>query len=122
MDANQIKVFYNSNGVYALKTYRKTTEEHYINEVQAYRRFCSLPDSGSNIIQFWGNFIYGDTFNLLLEFADRGDLSQFIETVPPPQDSDINLFWNKIFEILRAIATVHGESINETGTSLGYHG
>ena len=61
-----------------------------------------------NIIKYYGSFSQNGTFNLLLEYADGGDLLAFFKENPPPQTpEDTRLFWTGIFDVLKGLHAVH---------------
>ncbi|KAF4634094.1 hypothetical protein G7Y89_g4015 [Cudoniella acicularis] len=110
----------NSNAdTFVLKVY--LSEVDYEREVKAFR--CLTPDQG--ILGFCGNYIQGHTFNILLEYADQGNLDQYFSQVTPPRTGqDIIKFWRRLFTIIRAlgiISTVAWDSaMLESKRSPGY--
>lgn len=62
----------------------------------------------NNIIGYHGSFIHGGGFNLILEYADQGNLQEFMEEHgPPPTGEDIIVFWTALAEILNGLQTIH---------------
>jgi serine/threonine protein kinase len=95
---------------FVLKTYHKTeAQAYYYNEVEAFRRL--RPPKGSsdpNIIHFYGSFIQNSTYNVILDFADRGTLEEYFQTVLPPNSGrDIEHFWASLCGILKALIHIH---------------
>jgi serine/threonine protein kinase len=90
---------------FVLKTYFTTAaEKHYNAEVEAFRRLGSNP----SIIGFYGSFTRGDTYNVLLEYADKGTLEEYFYKVIPPVDPDeIINFWQALFKIIDALRRIH---------------
>lgn len=81
----------------------------------------SLP---SNIIGFYGSFVRGETYNIILEYADLGNLDYFMEQTPPPSSaSEKTLFWDRFFDVGNGLVKIHGEEEgngNELQILLGY--
>lgn len=60
------------------------------------------------IIGYYGSFIHGQKHNIILEYADKGDLERYFMTVEPPKTAeDILSFWGGMFNLLRALMDVH---------------
>lgn len=52
--------------------------------------------------------MHNDTFNLLLQFVNGGDLLRyFAETPRPKTEDDINLFWRSLRSIWRGVHLLH---------------
>jgi serine/threonine protein kinase len=95
------------SSIYALKTYyTQNAKNDYQNEVDVLRKL--KPDNHPNIIHFYGNFKYGETYNVILEHADQGNLEEYFNKIPPPSKlDDIARFWNALFGILKALHSLH---------------
>jgi serine/threonine protein kinase len=64
--------------------------------------------TNSGLIGFCGCYRQGDTFNVILEFADQGTLEQYFEKVAPPvRGDDIIDFWEGMFMTIRALQCIH---------------
>ena len=64
--------------------------------------------SNSNIIGYYGSFRRGDTFNVILEYADRGNLKEFFQHQDPPSTAEsIIQFWQGLFKLIYALRAVH---------------
>ena len=62
-----------------------------------------------NIIGYHGCFIHNGTYNVILEFADKGTLEEyFAREAPPTSGEDIIAFWRGIFGIIGALVSIHG--------------
>ena len=85
----------------------ENTEEarkYYTNEVAAFRKLRPTP----NIIEFYGSYIHGDSFNVLLEFADKGSLTRYFREEPEPRTGrDVIKFWRSIFMLRKALTGIH---------------
>ncbi|TVY55320.1 Aurora kinase A [Lachnellula cervina] len=90
---------------FVLKTYfTKDAERYYQTEVAAFGKLRFNP----NIIRFYGNFTRGDSYNILLEYADEGTLESYFEKQAPPRDGEqVIKFWERLFKIIDALRGVH---------------
>lgn len=93
----------------------------YEREAQYYRQltlFNSQPTPG--IIDFYGSFIYRDTCNILLEYADAGTLEDFFQVEPVPcGGKEIIKLWEGLREIVRALEVLHEGLYHEQGRTEG---
>lgn len=96
---------------FALKTYHSKHAEHYYDtEYRAFSRLLCKGDSTPGLIGFYGSFVHGDTYNIILEYADRGTLENYFQTVTPPWGpTSIADFWGGLFGVIRALIIIHGE-------------
>ena len=92
---------------YVLKTYQtKDAKEYYETEVEAFRRLKQSP----NIIGCYGGFVCQDTYNIILEYADFGNLDKYMEKTPPPSTTQEKvIFWERFLEVVSGLVTIHGE-------------
>lgn len=68
-----------------MKTYRtRAGEDYYNHEVRAFKKLRHRKKPASNVIGFYGSFVRDGTFNVLLEYADKGTGGPF-EIGPPLQ-------------------------------------
>ena len=97
-------------GVYVVKTYRTAEARTYFDTER--KAFKSLNKAGrppSNIIGFYGSFQRGECFNIVLEYADLGNLEEYMQKVYPPSSTeDTILFWDSLFDVVRGLVTIHG--------------
>jgi serine/threonine protein kinase len=93
---------------------------YYKNEVSAFRRLrsnCGTPNP--NIISFHGSYIQGTSFNVILEYADRGSLEQYFqETKRPKSREDIICFWDGLFAVLKALVSIHDVESHADGPQI----
>lgn len=108
------------SNIFVLKKYRsKEAEENYNIETNGFTKLRSQTHTLPNIVGFHGSFVWTDTFNVILEYADRGDLKKFMQQNPPPSNGkDILTFWKQFFDLLRGLHTIH----NAGGTDLDSQG
>ena len=95
----------NNPNIFILKRYlTKDAEEAYYQEVNGFRnlRHCE------SIISFYGSYIHGDEYNILLEFADKGSLEEYFKKeTPPSRGEDIIKFWDHLFQLIKAMKAIH---------------
>lgn len=76
------------------------------------------------VLAYYGSFIDSDTYNIILEYADRGNLEQYLKLTPkPPTFQDMIVYWERFSNITHGLAAIHGvPGSAERGTSvlLGY--
>ena len=110
---------------YVLKTYHtKDAQSYYNSEIDAFRRLQDSDTSCDNIIGYYGSFVKGDTYNVLLEYADgngaKGEngaeghtLEHYFQSIEPPTSGpDILMFWTRLFEVIQGLRCIH---VSETG-------
>ncbi|PVH88884.1 hypothetical protein DL98DRAFT_565731 [Cadophora sp. DSE1049] len=89
---------------------------YYKNEVNAFRRLKR--SQTSSLIGFYGSFIQGHTFNIILEYADQGTLEHyFSDTSPPSRGVDIINFWESLFRAIWGLKCIH--EVDGRGASEG---
>jgi hypothetical protein len=60
------------------------------------------------LIAFHGSFQQCGTYNVLLEYADCGTLEDyFAKTYPPSSGEDIITFWERLFNVIKALSKIH---------------
>lgn len=88
-----------------LKTY--TTElgqAEYRHEIAGFRSMRGA----DGIVNFYGSYIHGENYNIMLEHANRGSLEEYLRNEEPPaRAKDIIQFWEGMFELIRGLKTVH---------------
>jgi len=61
-----------------------------------------------NIVGYYGSFVQNGTFNLLLQFADGGNLLEYYANTPPPREpADVQRFWKSLFAVFQGLHAVH---------------
>ena len=97
-----------ASNTFVLKGYSSPdAKEYYKDEIAAYRKIRSSK-LRKKVIGFLGKFTQGGTYNIILEYADKGSLETFMKSTPPPLHAgDILTFWNKLFSIIPALETLH---------------
>ena len=62
-----------------------------------------------HVLAYYGSFIDDETYNIILEYADRGNLEDFMKTTPRPSTlKDMLVFWERLCSITHGLATIHG--------------
>jgi len=68
------------------------------------------------IIRFFGSYRHGNTFHIILEYANQGTLEDFFQNVTPPTNpDDIYVFWCNILQLLCALTTLHNVGKEDKG-------
>ena len=108
-----------------MKTYRGSEgEKYYESETAAFRKLLTLRSEHERyIIGFYGSFKHNDTFNLILEHADKGSLEEYMQTVQPPTDGEeINQVWRGLCDVLGGLMCIHSAERNGSDEIQYYQG
>jgi serine/threonine protein kinase len=117
------------NNVYVVK--RFTAEAHWRREVKAFRNFARDVRPEPNLIGFYGAYIHGSTFNIILQYAESGNLNDFFfnqDTRIPSTPDQRLAFWTQLFGIITAVHRLHqwpgeeGEGAQSIAGSMSYQG
>lgn len=109
---------------FVLKTYRtEDARKYYENESDAFKHLRHNGRPPANIIAFYGGYELHNTYNIILEYADGGNLNHYMKRTPPPvSPEELSTFWSEFFNILNGIQTIHGvgqEQANQSHMLLG---
>jgi len=105
---NDQKLLGDDANTFVLKEYSTVdARTYYENETAAFNKVGSGPSSDNNIIKHYGSFIRGDTFNLLLEYADKGTLRKVFAEEAPTSSENIIRFWEQIFKLMHSLDCIH---------------
>lgn len=93
-----------------MKTYRTSDAETYFkHERTAFSRLRYNGGPHANIIGYYCSFILDGTYNIILEYADRGTLDEYMEATPAPKNvSEIMTFWDRFFAVMQGLVHIHG--------------
>jgi serine/threonine protein kinase len=93
--------------MFVLKTYVETSGQRlYDNERKALTALQDRPSD--HIVGFYGSFTQDDTYNLVLEFVDGGNLLDFLKMMPSPSTlQDIRDFWTSYKGIFEGVQRIH---------------
>ncbi|RKF57865.1 putative protein kinase-like [Golovinomyces cichoracearum] len=107
-ESEKIKMPYSN--IFVLRSY--PTPEGlplYARNINAFRSIRNV----DGIIKFYGSFQHRQESHILLEYADKGTLSEFFETeAPPTRAADIVNFWANLLKLLKGLKAIH--SLNES--------
>jgi len=81
-------------------------KEQYDQELNSFATLLHT-GNGPNIVGFFGSFKHGDTFHILLEYANTGTLEELMQTAPPTSPEDLYELWGALLQLLRALMTLH---------------
>ena len=92
-----------------MKTYNtRDADDYYDNEVRAFKYIAARDEIDKSFIQYLGSYQQGGTYNILLEFADGGTLEDFFQyTAPPTSSEQILMFWERFFNVVKALSLIH---------------
>ena len=109
---------------YVLKTYNTPdAQAYYENEVNGFLNLNVRGRSNVNIIGFHGSFIWHGTYNVLLEYADRGTLEQYFSTTEPPsRGEDIIDLYRGLFKLVLALHAIHGVQPSDSAPASRFQG
>lgn len=104
---------------FVLKTYRAAeAEQNYKAESEAYMKLRWGEKPTSHIITYYGGFVHGNSHNIILEYADRGTLENFMRRTDRPSTfRDTLMFWKRFVDVTHGIMTIHGKIGNESSAS-----
>jgi serine/threonine protein kinase len=87
------------------------------NEIAAFKKLSQSATLKGSIIGFYGTYIHGETCNIILEYADKGDLESFFQhELPPSTAPDIVEFWKKMFSIADALKFIQNLDPGDSDT------
>ncbi|KAI0889237.1 uncharacterized protein GGS22DRAFT_177782 [Annulohypoxylon maeteangense] len=100
---------------FVLKTYHNHRFQRiYENEIDALRTLKN--QRSPNVITYYGSFRQDGTCNIILEYANGGDLAQFLKKTPSPKGDEVIQFWKSISLCFGGLHYIH--HLVNTG---GYH-
>lgn len=106
--------------VFAVKTYyTPDASRYYETEVDAFRKLKRSQPHNPHLIAFFGNYTHSGTYNIILEYADRGSLEQYLQTEPPFSSEEISKVWESLFGILKALESIHQVELAKPNTGPG---
>jgi hypothetical protein len=91
--------------VFVLKTFRQDRNYEWKKEGDALQNLREGLNETDGAIQFFGAYQHDDTFNILLEYANGGNLKEYLEQRRPPTTTmEIQDFWESMFRLIRVLA------------------
>ncbi len=96
-----------TRSTFVFKTYHNEKHEpSYLNESRALQRLRS--NEASNVVHLYGCLRQHDSYSLILEYVDGGNMSQFFSAFPPPPTTkDVFTFWKSIFQVFNGLERIH---------------
>lgn len=93
-----------------MKTYREAeAEENYKVERDAYMRLRWSGDPIDHVLAYYGGFVHGNTYNIILEYADQGTLEDYMSNIGPPSTiEELVLLWDRLLHVTTGIMAIHG--------------
>jgi serine/threonine protein kinase len=111
----------NDSNTYAVKVFRSSRDE--VSQKKESSAFEYITKGGTRstpgLIGFHGGFTYGDSFNLILEYAEGGTLADLLQkSADLHEGQEIFDFWSAIFETFKGLQAIHEQHIRlERGQS-----
>ena len=63
-----------------------------------------------NIIGFYGGWVCQETYNIILEYADLGNLDDYMARTRPPSTTQEKVtFWENFLAVINGLVRIHGE-------------
>ena len=85
-------------------------------ELEAYRKLVSSGQPLPSLLGFYGSYVRDGRYNLILEYADQGNLEEYFRnTAPPSIGHDIVQFWSRLFSVIPALDKIHELPPSEIG-------
>lgn len=82
-------------------------KEQYDQELESYANILHAGND-QNIVSFFGSFKHGDTFHIILEYANKGTLEDLMEKSPPPTGPEaLHELWGALLRLLQAFQKLH---------------
>ncbi|KAL8859794.1 MAG: hypothetical protein Q9178_003626 [Gyalolechia marmorata] len=111
---------------FALKTYRTPEAKKYFeNERDAFVQLRYGGKPPANIIEYYGSFAREGNYNIILEYADRGTLDDYMKNTPEPKSiREITTFWTNFLPVIRGLVQIHGtekQASDGPNILLGWH-
>lgn len=64
--------------------------------------------AAESILNFYGSYVHGDDYNILMEYADKGSLEDFyLKETPPGRGQEIIKFWEGLFQLIKSLKVIH---------------
>lgn len=94
-----------------VKRYKQEDREAYDDERKAYEALCGKLEH-PNVLRYLGSFRCGQTFSILLEFAEEGTMDDlFQRNVTPHTYDEFRAFWKSIIRLVEGVEMVHTTSV-----------
>ena len=99
-----------------VKTYRgKEAGDYYNTERQAYTKLKLRDKPPPNIVSFYGSFVRDQTYNIILEYADKATLEVLMSKAPPDNGEDILILWKRLFALFEGLGRIHNVDKQDEG-------
>ena len=104
---------------FVLKTYRDAeAEQNYKAERDAYMKLRWGKKPSEHIVAYYGSFIHGNSYNIILEYADQGTLEKFMrKTKSPSSPEETLLLWDRLLNVTHGLMTIHGKTGKDSSAS-----
>jgi len=113
-DPQDISGTNDSTDTFVVKTYLgRNAVKSWESEIAAFEKLRTGTIETPNVIKFYSSFMHGTTHNIILEYADKGSLADWIRrTLAPVGGQDTLRFWTGVLGLTRGLRDLHhGSSI-----------
>jgi hypothetical protein len=94
------------SGCFVVKTYKDSKYSLYRNEVKILTQLHE--HEYSNVVGYYGCFEQDHTYNIILQYADGGNLWDFLKDEDPPKTwEELWRFWKSFSSILDGLHAIH---------------
>lgn len=101
---------------FVLKTCKKDKANLHHNEVTAYEALSTQTDVQPHLARFYGSWVQGDRYNMLLEYVDGGNLTKFLFNTEPPNTAKATMkFWKAFLEVVKPLVRIHSPLYQKGG-------
>jgi hypothetical protein len=95
--------------IFCLKTFRQNRHDEWEKETKALQHLRGQLNHENGTIGFYGCYKHDDIFNILIEYADGGNLEDFLKTKRPPTTTvEIMDFWRSMHRLIGVLARLDG--------------
>ena len=104
-----------------IKKFPRANRHNFDAELEALAALSRRPSQ--HIIQCMGSYVQGNNYNLILEYANRGSLKEYLQSSSPPCSApNLLCFWKSMVGVLEALHQIHNTLIDtKTGSMVGIH-
>src|ERR1700679_361555 len=98
-----------------IKKFPSANRHNFDAELEALAALSRRPSQ--HIVQCMGSYVQGNNYNLILEYANRGSLKEYLQSSSPPCSAPNLLhFWNSMVGLLEGLHQIHNTSLIDTKT------
>ncbi|KAI2640876.1 hypothetical protein GGS26DRAFT_540133 [Hypomontagnella submonticulosa] len=105
------------SALFAIKTHHgKRGRPNFERELHAYETITAQENYDQHVVCAVSAFSDGESHNIVLEYADGGNLEWYFEHIDPPSNNEqFTTFWESILRFYTAVQWIHGDEIARPG-------